>query len=203
MSYREPFRFGRQDRIINNGLHLSTLSKAANLNITIAETKFNLQNNEIVTKQNETQQQSPNYLIQDFFVTCSIDRDKSYTLTINLELDNPFKMVEFEYRQPNDPTSKGIFKIFMNQSTYLVQLNQRISYDECLDIKYVQLDPNLNYEINCTTCDEEQKVKLDKLLSKRMTQLDSELNSLLSEKLLLGLQVLLNQQRLDLDLFLS
>lgn len=97
----------------------------------------------------------------------------------------------------------GLFRIRLPQSTFLVHLKQRIRYDECLVVNFIQIAPNVNYEIECVGCSDEQQNHLDRIFSKRMTQLDAELDSTLSEKLLLGLQVLFNQQRLELDLYLN
>lgn len=150
-------------------------------------------------------------LLKDIFVTCSADRDRSYYLTINLELNNPFKTIDLRFQDEMNmkdlakrpkSTQFGSFSILMPQSSFLVQLNQKISYEECLEVNYVQLAPNVMYELSCVACDKEQQDYLDKSFAKRMTQLDVELDSMLSEKLLLGLQTVLSQQRLDLDLYL-
>lgn len=134
--------------------------------------------------------------MRDIFVTCSADRDRSYSLTINLEINNPFKELEFVVFQDDNI---GYFRILMPQSTFLVQLNQRVRYDECLEVDYVQLAPSVRYDLACISCDKRQKEQLDKSFNKRMAQIDSEIDSILSEKLLLGIKSLLNQQRLDLD----
>lgn len=178
------------------------MSKATGLNITLAYTEFNQNHlgSGLGTAKNEIIKP---LVLYDYFVTCSVHRDHSYTLTINVELNNPFKVIEIHYQMPNEEKEASSFKILMPQSTFLVKLNQRISYDECLEVKYVQLAPNVSYEIECATCSEQDKSYLDKILKKRMTQLDAELDSLLSEKLLLGLQTLLSQQRLDLELYMS
>lgn len=148
--------------------------------------------------------------MRDFFVTCSADRDRSYTLTINLELHNPFRSIEISYEKPVELGTRkpAHFQVRLPQSSFLVQLNQRISYDECLDVNYVQLSPHISFELECKSVlgDQvpgEEQDWLDKTLSKRMSQLDAELDSMLSEKFLLGLQTLLNQRRLDLDLYLK
>lgn len=163
--------------------------------------------------------------MRDIFVTCSIDRDRNYALTINLELDNPFKTIDVNYeiplniirRESNNTitTSESMgaslkpeqrqsrFRIRMPQSSFLVQLNQRIRYDECIVVNYVQLEPSVNYEIECKGCNPDEQKYLDNVFSKRMTQFDAELDSMLSEKFLLGLQLLLNQERLDLELFMD
>jgi hypothetical protein len=166
-------------------------------------------------------------LIQDIFVTCSIDRDRSHALSINLELDNPFKVIdvyfetqgpllarshatsEQEYNYRPQPAAvaqgrrNGLFRILLPQSSLLVQLNQRIRYDECLSVNYVQLSPTVNYVLDCVDCDKSEQEFLDKIFNKRMSQLDAELDTILSEKVLFGLQVLLSQQRLDLDTYLD
>lgn len=73
----------------------------------------------------------------------------------------------------------------------------------------MQLSPNIAYEVQCsndtTAVDKikEEQNYLDKMLSKRMAQLDAELDSMLSEKFLLGLQTLFSQERFDLDLYLK
>lgn len=175
------------------------------MNLTIVETQFHLDGIPItdpIVASNEIQQIRQSSLIQDLFVSCSVDKDRSYSLTINLELDNPFKVIDFKFKQPED-NSIGQFRINLPRSTFLIQLNQRIRYDECLDVKYVQLGPNIEYEIECLTCNEAQKAHLNQVFTKRMNQFDSELDSVLSEKMLLALNILLNQQRLDYDLFLS
>lgn len=160
-------------------------------------------------------------LIRDTFITCSVDRDRSYVLAIDLELENPFKTIDVSYEIPSAAIKRdgnnsivakeadmkrpngGRFRIRLPQSTFLVRLNQRIRYDECIVINYVQLAPNLNYDIECMDCEPHEQRYLDRVFSKRMTQLDSELDSILSEKLLLGLQLLINQERLDLELFME
>lgn len=211
-------------------IYVSPLSKVTGLDIKLAETRFNLgffdenenssKNSSINVDSNEINRQT-NKLIQDIFVTCSADRDRSYTLTINLELDNPFKVIDLRFNSPQqkqqlynnsssssskqrveETETNGSFRIYLPDSSFLVQLNQRISYDECLDVKYVQLGPNINYQVECLNCSEDQKKLLDKIFSKKMTQFDAEIDSILSEKLLLGLHILLNQHRLDLDLFI-
>lgn len=178
------------------------------MNITLAETKFESYD-QASSLGLQTRQAT---LVRDFFVSCSADRDRSYTLTINLELHNPFKVLELSYEKPAE-LGKGklaFFQIRLPQSSFLVQLNQRISYDECLDVNYVQLSPHISYQIEAkqslgspvAEVPRAEQDYLDKMLSKRFTQLDSELDAVLSEKFLLGLQTLLEQQRLDLDLYL-
>lgn len=143
-------------------------------------------------------------LIRDIFVTCSTDRDRSYTLTINLELNNPFKVIDLRFKQNETRNQEtGFIRIQLPHSTFLVQVSQRINYDSCLEVNYVQLAPNVAYDVKCIGCLKGQQEFLDKNLSKRMTQLDAELDLMLSEKLILGLQTLLNQQRLDFDLYLN
>lgn len=181
------------------------------MNITLAETQFSLDGSRSVAEtMNDINRPK---LVSDIFVTCSADRDRSYTLSINLELANPFKVIDlrFNHNQKSQQTANGdqdnqetgLFRVRLPQSTFLVKLNQRISYDECLDISYVQLAPNVAYEVECIGCGTELREYLDKVFNKRMTQLDAELDSMLSEKLLLGLQTLLSQQRLDLDLYMN
>lgn len=229
-------------------LDTESLSRLTGINITQAETQFDL-NAEVVRRRlTTTSTKSPKKdllnstkrvitlkrgasdneiqngngsragkLIQDIFVSCSTDRERSYTLTINLELENPFKVIEFKFNWNPEKEkdhedkkveedlrekSEGVFRIYLPQSTFIVDLNQRIRYDECLDVKFVQLASNINYSVECIDCNEKQKDYLDRILNKKMSQFDAELDSILSEKLLLGLQVLLNQKRLDLDLFL-
>lgn len=167
-------------------------------------------------------------LIQEIFVTCSVDRDRSYALVVNLELDNPFEVIDVYYMTPpqlqvengggidNNTTQSqlqgeqqqatprtGLFRIRLPQSSLLVQLNQRIRYDECLSVNYVQLSPTVNYEIECVDCYGRDQAQLDKIFNRRISQLDVELDAILSEKVLFGLQVLLNQQRIDLDMYLE
>lgn len=186
------------------------------MNITLAETRYNLANQEgqnAVEAKNEIIRPK---LVSDIFVTCSADRDRSYTLTINLELLNPFTVIDLRYQQSNKALQRpqqqgnasnnqeiGSFRILLPQSSFLVQLKQRISYDECLEVNYVQLAPNVAYEVECVNCVQEEQDYLDRIFSKKMSQLDAELDAILSEKLLLGLQILLNQQRLDLDLYMN
>lgn len=162
----------------------------------IAETQFESENeNEIKAS-----------LIQDMFVSCSTDRNGNYMLTMNLELDNPFRLIEASFltnQTQADTSAPGEFKIRMPGSTILVQLNQLINYDECLEVQYVQLSPNFDYSIDCDHCNDDQKLQLDKTVAKRRSQLDGEIDALISGKLLLGIQTLLNQQRLDLDLYLK
>lgn len=213
------------------------MSKVTGINITLAETQFNLSetnedndSNTTTTISNSTNSvdsnqivnKQANKLIQDIFVTCSADRDRSYSLTINLELDNPFKVIDLRFN--SQPTKQqrqinssqqlesktednndgdGMFRIYLPESSFLVRLNQKISYDECLEVKYVQMEPNVNYQVECLNCNQHEKNLLDRVFGKKMTQFDAELDSILSEKLLLGLQILLNQQRLDLDLFVT
>lgn len=209
-----------------------SLSKSTGINITLAETHFGLEptsakeRNELApTGEERANEDEParghQSLIQDIFVTCSVDRDRSYALTINLELENPFKVIDVYYDaarrdkraagrtgaqqvdQQAGMRAAGLFRVHLPDSSLLVQLSQRIRYDECLTVNYVQLSPTVNYEIECVDCDEREQTKLDKIFSKRMSQLDAELDAILSEKALFGLQVLLNQQRLDLDMYLD
>jgi len=152
-------------------------------------------------------------------VACSVDRSRNYALTINLELDNPFKVLEIAYEPPigafkrgdskqsvqtesKSPIKRqGRFRIRLPQSSFLVQLNQRVRYDECIVINYVQLEPSVSYDIECVDCSEAEQNYLDYVFKKRMSQFDAEIDSLLSEKFLLGLKLLFDQQRLDLELF--
>lgn len=134
-----------------------------------------------------------------------MSRDRTYALTINLEIDNPFKVIELSYEIPQHLYAErvhnkrlGHFRISLPQSSALVQLNQRVKYDGCMTIGYVQLAPSVNYEIECINCDNLERVYLDNIFSKRMSQFDAEFDSIISEKILFGLQVLLNQQRLEL-----
>lgn len=203
---------------LDEPLNAAALSKASGLNITQAETTFN--SNEIDTnrKQNNlhketmNQTESRSKLIRDTFVTVSAERDRSYTLTINLELNNPFKVIKMRYirdkNQQNDAgnvveDTVGSFSIRLPRSSLLVHLSQRISYEDCLGINHVQLATNGPIDISCDSCATKELENLDKILLKRASQLDAELDSLLSEKLLLGLRTLLNHQRLDFDIFLS
>lgn len=216
----------------------SSLAKAIGLNVTLAETHFQVKTerdsdevqyekrtNEVseATKRhgNQTESDASVSLIQDIFVTCSIERDRSYALSINLELDNPFKVVDVYYeslslhskkhaseQQQQNNTNQGrrrtgLFRILLPQSSLLVQLNQRIRYDDCLSVNYVQLSPTVNYDIECVGCDKDEQELLNKIFGKRMSQLDAELDAILSEKVSFGLQVLLSQQRLDLDTYLD
>ena len=204
------------------------LTRAIGFNVTLVETHFRGNGKDFNQRQNEMdgpsasgsgskpikRVESPS-LLQDIFVTCSMDRERNYALSINLELINPFEVVDVYYEIPTTVITKGedlldrgrsnggLFRIHLSQSTFLVQLNQRIRYDDCLAINYIQLAPNVDYVIECVGCGEEQSQHLDKIFSKRMTQLDAELDAMLSEKLLLGLQILFNQQRLELDLFVE
>lgn len=197
----------------------SPLSKALGVNVTLAETRFNIvqphgaHNAEASNEINSTRRarapkarsEQPVSLIQDMFVSCSVGRNRNYALSVNLELDNPFKTIDLHYDIPESnqaahPDKRfGRFRISLPKSSLLVQLSQRIRYDECLMVNYVQLAPLVNYEIECDTCDKQESAHLNRTLGKRMNQLDAELDALLSEKLLLGLKVLLNQQRLELD----
>jgi len=175
----------------------SSLKKVTGIDITYAETSFDLGAN--TSSKNLT-------LIQDVFVTCLVGRDRVYTLIFNLDLYNPFKAIEVHYRFRNPSTGEhetGSFRIRLENSSFLVQLIQRINYDECLSVQHVQLSPNIAYEIDCLGCNEFQQQYLDKIFDKRMTQFDMELDSMLNEKLLLGLKGLLDQRRLELDLHLS
>lgn len=168
---------------------------------------------------------SRNGLIRDIFVTCTMDRDRSYSLSINLEFENPFNNIDLIWEMPDvsergtlvnnvEPTgnqtnkwanhnNKGHFHIRLPQSTFLIQLIQRFRYDECLAVNYVQLAPNVSYELECASCSPGQQRYLNNVFNKRMNQIDSELDSILSEKLLLGIQLMLDQQRLDLELFME
>lgn len=165
------------------------------INITLAETQFELDST------NRVNNGSRPTLLNDIFVTCSADRDRSYSLTINLELDNPFKMIQVVFENEQGETNN--LMILLPQSAFWVQLNQRIRYDECLEVNFIQMAPNVRYDLICVSCDKKQKEELDRSFNKRMAQLDAEIDSVLSEKLLLGLQSILTQQRLDLDLYLD
>lgn len=171
------------------------MSKVSGINITLAETHFELDAN------NEKNNSSRPTLLHDIFVTRSADRDRGYSLTINLELDNPFKVIEVVFK--NEQSEINQITISLPQSSFWVQLNQRIRYDECLEVNFIQMAPNMRYDLICTSCDKRQKGELDRSFAKRMLQLDAEIDSILSEKLLLGLQSTLTQERLDLDLFLD
>lgn len=103
----------------------------------------------------------------------------------------------------SQPHELGKIQIHLPQSALLVQLDQKISYDGCLEVSYVQLAPNVMYDIKCPTCDSLQQKHLDNIFGKKMSQLDSELDTLLSEKVALSLKNLLSQHRLDLDLFMN
>lgn len=162
-----------------------------------------------------------NQLVRDVFVTCSADRNGIYTFTINLELENPFKTIELGFEPPQPSADLRIdtggnkkeklqlraneksFSIKLPRSSFLVRLNQRVSYDECLVIKYVQLSSDSLYEIDCPKCTPEERNYLDKLFARPTTQLDNELDTMLGEKLSLGLGVLFSQQRLYLDLYIN
>lgn len=179
------------------------------MNVTGAETRFEL----------ETSRSEP--LLREMFISCSADRDNGYTLTINLELDNPFKEVSIHYdkatnlpglslgnqlqsngtvNQKAQQPTHGLFQILLPNSSFLVQLSQKIDYDGFLVVKYVQLAPNVSYDFLCDKCSDNDREYLEKIFGKRMSPFDAELDAILSEKLLLGLQILLSQQRLDLDL---
>lgn len=144
-------------------------------------------------------------MLRDISVTCSAKKDRSYTLTINLELKNPFDSIYFRFKPSEKIGNKeiGEFRVLLSQSTFVVQLNQRIRYDECFDVDYVQLETNVAYTLKCSSCDDIQKSNLDKLFHKKMALFDAQLDLVLSDKLLLGLQYLLSEQRLDLDLYLN
>lgn len=166
-----------------------------------------------------------NKLVRDVFITCSADRNGIHTFNINLELENPFKTIELSFQPPqpslelsqqksDDDDKKSrtrlaaiadekTFYIHMPQSSFLVRLNQRVSYDECLVIKYVQLSSNSNYKIDCPKCTPTELNYLGKLFNRPTTQLDNQFDTLLSGKLSLGLAVLLSQQRLYLDLYIN
>lgn len=206
----------------------SSLSKAIGVNITYAETHFHIdghhEKNEL--PENNTDKRTINdidqgessgvSLIQDIFVTCSVNRDRSYGLSVNLEIDNPFKVIDIHYELPRALQEqqqkqqaentvgtikrRGKFQIRLPQSTILVQLHQRIRYDECLAINNVQLAPAVNYEIECTGCSDSERDYLDKIFSKKLSKFDAEFDAVLSEKILFGLHFLLNQQRINLDL---
>lgn len=163
------------------------------MNVTMAKTKFVGSNG------------TKNSLIQDMFVTCATDRNRKYIITLNVELENPFENVDLEIERFDEKThltEHADIRFKLSKSTFLVQLNQLISYDQCLEVNYVQLSPSMNYEIQCDGCDDNMNSYLDRIFTKRMTQLDGELDTLLSEKLLLGIQSVLSQQRLDLDLYM-
>lgn len=194
----------------NEPLSAKTIAKATGVNITLAETCFDLRSYDVAAELSRTPElknQVQLNFVRDCFVTFSAERDRSYTLTINLELNNPFKVIDILYNKQivnnENQEEVGSFEIRLPQSTFLVQLSQRINYDECLTVNYVQLAPNVSYEIICESCTQKEHEHLDRSFSKRMTQLDAELDALLSEKLLLGLGLLLSQQRLDLDAHLS
>lgn len=135
-------------------------------------------------------------------MTCSSEEDRSYTLKLHLTLKNPFDKVNVSFKPSElignkEPRS---FRISLLRSSLDIQLSQHIRYDECLDVKYVQLGPNPSYEINCGDCDESEQSNLNKLLRKMMLPIDTELDLALSDKFLLGLQHQLSEERLDLDL---
>lgn len=145
-------------------------------------------------------------MLKDIFVNCVVERDRTYALTVNLELDNPFRVIEIEseaYLEGHGEPQIIKSRIHLPKSFMLVQLRQRIKYDECIQVAYVQLEPNVSYDVECVDCTDEQQNFVDKLFGRRMSQIDSEVNILLSDKLSLGLQILFNQQRLDLDLYLD
>lgn len=192
------------------------------VNLTLAETHFSLESETEPTS--EPAHKTP--ILRELFVSCSVERDRSYTMTINVELTNPFMVIDLHYDIPSALSSKrsvspqpdpqqaslggdkpskrtSLFKVRIPQSTFMARLSQRISYDECLTVNYVQLSPNVKYEVDCVDCSAEERDHLEKIFSKRMTQLDTELDSMLSDKLALGLQMLLNQERLDLDLYVN
>lgn len=123
-----------------------------------------------------------------------------------MEIDNPFKTIEARFNSElssNATAGPSKLRILLPDSSLLVQFSQLINYDECLEINYVQFEPNIEYVIDCYTCDVTQRVHMEKLLGKRMTQMDNELDSMISSKVFMGLQTLLSQQRLDLDLYLK
>lgn len=166
-----------------------------------------------------------NKLVRDMFITCSAGRNGIHTFTINLELENPFRTIELSFETPqvsSDLSQQGsrggdkkeksqsaatadekTFFINMPRSSFLVKLNQRVSYEDCFMIKYVQLSSNSIYEINCPKCTPTELNYLDKLFARPTTQLENELDTMLSEKLSLGLAVLFSQQRLYLDLYIN
>ena len=175
--------------------------------MTLAEThlvRTNAQERFNQTASNEIKENRGRGIIQELFVTCSVDRDRSYALTIDAELDNPFKVVDVRYdinyaQSAASPKPTGLFRVHLPQSSFLVQLSQRVRYDQCLSVSYILLAPNVNYELECLDCSEKEAERLEKIFAKRMQQFDSELDFMLSEKLLLGLQVLLDQQRIEID----
>lgn len=178
-----------------------SLSKITGLNITSADTHFDLG----ALGQDYKVNASKLSLLQDIFVTCSAGKDRSYTLTMNLELKNPFDRVDFRFKPSQKIGNKetGLFSILLPDSTYTVELSQLIRYDECLDVKYVQLGLNTNHTIQCVGCDAVEETNLNKMFNKKRAQLDAELDLVLSEKFMLGLKYLLSEQRLDLDLYLN
>lgn len=135
-------------------------------------------------------------------MTCSSEEDRSYTLKLYLTLKNPFDKVYISFKPSELIGNKETrsFRILLSRSSLDVQLSQHIRYDECLDVKYVQIGPNPSYEIECRDCNESENANLNKLLKKMMLQIDAELDLALSDKFLLGLQYQLSEERLDLDL---
>lgn len=184
-----------------NTIDYSILAKATGVNITMAETKFQL--NGLIKRNTNEVNDVP--LIEDLFISCSTDRNRQIIFTINLELVNPFKDVVVHYIPPdgNQTSIPTIFHIHLLQSTFLVQLSQQIGYEECLHVNLAQLAPNVDYFIECEDCTDAQEKYLDRQFKKRMTHLDSELTALLSDKLVYGLRILLNQERLELELYLD
>lgn len=198
------FRFLARTNLPINKCLLRTLSKAANINLTLVETRFNLDNTIDTTTRTDK-------LVRDMFITCSADRDGIYTFTINLELENPFKMIELHFEPPRSKDMlhnlqvahlepEKVFHIALPQTSFLIQLSQSVSYDECLTMKNAQLSSTISYELDCPKCTPGERAYLDRVFKDRMSQIDYALDTLLSEKLSLGLGVLLSQRRLYLDL---
>lgn len=166
------------------------------LNMTIAETKFDIDDMQ-ARKTNNTKNEPS--LIEDIFIACSADRGRQNVVAVNLELANPFKRIQIHYI-PDGSINPIKFYLNLQQSSYLAQLTQQLGYEECIHINYVQLTSNVEYVIECDECDDNNQKQLDRMFKKRVSHLDAELCSLLSDKMMYGLRSLLDQERLELEM---
>lgn len=175
-------------------LDAAALGSAMGMNIELVTTSFELAN----VNGTQSEASSKSEFLREVFVGCRIDRSHAQTLLVNIEMLNPFQVIDVRFESMQDEDSApGHFRIHLANSTFLVQLLQRVSYDECVNVNYVQLAPNSSYEIECLECSKQQEDIFNKILQKRLPQMDTELDKLLSEKILLGLEVLLSQERFE------
>lgn len=165
------------------------------LNITIAETNFDLKSLKLLSGDKVKKESS---LIEDIFIACSADKGRQNVVAVNLELANPFKRIEIHYI-PEGSSVSIKFDLNLQQSSFLAQLTQQLGYEECIHINYVQLTSNVEYLIECDECNETNQKQLDRMFKKRVSHLDAELCSLLSDKMMYGLRNLLDQERLELE----